>query len=156
DGSPLAPSTAPASPWSPVTPMVASASAFFPAAAGASVCSSGRCLPRATASGMEVAPPSPAVSPDVSPAMSPGAAIRRNARRLGIPLDLQVHGIHAPVPVLAGGPDGDEVLAPSPHAGSAPAPVELPKDLPLHRPSTKPPQSITAAARPSAGRFSGA
>ncbi|CAK0808021.1 unnamed protein product, partial [Prorocentrum cordatum] len=93
DGSPMAASTAPASPWSPVTPMVASSgsSAFFPSSAGAGrLCSGAAQGASATFQGLDVAP---------SPTMSPGAVIRRNADRLGIPLNLQVQGILAPIPV---------------------------------------------------------
>jgi len=151
DGSPMAASTAPASPWSPVTPMVASSgsSAFFPSSAGAGrLCSGAAQGASATFQGLDVAP---------SPTMSPGAVIRRNADRLGIPLNLQVQGILAPIPVGGStGRCGDEVLAPSPHSGSAPMQVELPQEDPAPQQPAKAPVHIAGVARPSAGRFSGA
>jgi len=156
DGSPMCTSTAPASPWSPVTPMVGTSSAFFPAPGGAGLrlCSGHADGQRASFQGLDMSPKSPAASPT----MSPGAQIRRNAYRLGIPLNLQVQGILAPVPVATSGPDGaEEVLAPSPHSGSAPMQVELPKEPAAQQQSTKKvPQNIALVARPSAGRFSGA
>jgi len=153
DGSPMGASTAPASPWSPVTPMVTSSSAFFPNSVGAGrLCSGIAQGPRASFQGLDAAP-----SPAPSPTMSPGAAIRRNADRLGIPLNLQVQGILAPIPVGGStGRCGDEVLAPSPHSGSAPMQVELPQEDPAPQQPAKAPVHIAGVARPSAGRFSGA
>merc|ERR1719382_813022 len=85
DCSPYAASTEPASPWSPTTPAVTASPAFFPHQRGSPACFHG----------LDASPSAGASTPG----MSPGAQIRRNAERMGIPLNLKLEGLTLPVPV---------------------------------------------------------
>jgi len=144
--SPSAASTEPASPWSPRTPAVAASPAFFQHHRGSP----------AFFHGLDASPSAGAPTPG----MSPGAQIRRNAERMGIPLNLKVEGLTIPVPVAtsSGGAPGD-VLAPSPHAGWT-GPLFLPAPPPASDPAGKQPlaaspsshEAVRAAPRPSARR----